>query len=68
MVCACSVFGLSFVVQYLVSISGFAIILMGKKAASITLIVFLRSSDCWCSVAVPNDALDWFAVCGCCIS
>ena len=61
-------FGLCFVVRYLVCFSSFAIILMTKRAGCFSLIVFLVSCDCWCSVNLPHDAMGWSAVCGCGIS
>ena len=41
----------------------------GKESTScFTLIVFLVSCDCKCSVALPHGAGDSFAVCDWCIS
>ena len=52
--------------------SSFAIILMGKRerdrAGCFTLIVFLMSCGCKCSVALPLGAVGWSAVCDCGIS
>ena len=39
-----------------------------ERAGYFTLIVFLMSSDCLCSVALPHGAVGWSAVCECCIS
>ena len=52
--------------QYLVSYSGFAIILMGKREAGcFNLFVFLMPCDCYCPVALPRGTLGWSAVCDC---
>ena len=36
-----------------------------KLAVCFTLIVFLMSCDCHCSVALPRAAASWSALCGC---
>ena len=51
-------------------LSSFAVILLGgggkgEVAGYLTLIVFLLSCGCWCSVALP---LNWSALCDCGIS
>ena len=50
--------------------SSFVIILIGKsfitsEPGCFTLIVFLMSCDCKCSVALPHGAVGWSAVCDC---
>ena len=46
--------------------SSFVTILMGKeRAACVTLIVFLVSCDCKCSVSLLHGAVGWSAVCDC---
>ena len=50
-------------------LSGFAIILMGKREPDALLfIVFLVSCSCQCSVALPHGAVGYSAVCDCSIS
>ena len=41
-----------------------------ERAASFTLIVFLITRDCYCSIAYPHGAVGWSAVhnCGICSS
>ena len=46
--------------------SSVAIAFMGKKFSCCTLIVFLMSCGCKCSVALPHGTI--CAVCDCCIS
>ena len=41
------------------------IVLMGKRAACFTVIVFLLSYDCDCSVSLHHGAMGWSAVCDC---
>ena len=36
-----------------------------KRAGCFTLFVFLVSFYCYCSVALPQGAMDWSAVCDC---
>ena len=50
-------------------LSSFAIILMREERADwFTLIVFLMSCDCLCSVALPRGDIKLSAVCDCGIS
>ena len=46
-------------------LSSFANTLVGR---SFTLIVFLVSCDCDCSVALPRGVVGWSVVCNCSIS
>ena len=39
-----------------------------SNAGFFTLIIFQMVCDCYCSVALPNDAMGWSAVCDCGIS
>ena len=41
---------------------------MEERADCFTLIVFLISCDCQCSVAVPRGVVGWSAMCVCGIS
>ena len=50
--------------QYLVSFH----LDVEKRAGYFTLIVFLVSCDCWCSVALPHVGMGLSVVCDCCIS
>ena len=36
-----------------------------ESVSCFTLIVFLMSCDCFCSVALPRGAVGWYAVCDC---
>ena len=36
-----------------------------NRAGCFVLVVFLMSCGCWCSVALPHDAVCWSAVCDC---
>ena len=54
-----------FVMQYFVFFCSLTIILIGRESCSFTLIVFLMSCGCYCSVTLPHSVVDWSAVCDC---
>ena len=61
-------FGPSFVIQYFASF-WFSNHLDGEeRAGCFTLTIFLMSCDSRCSVALPDGAVGWSAVCDCGIS
>ena len=64
--CGVFVFGSCFAIQYIVLcvLSSFAVFSLD----CFTFIVFLMSSDCYCSLPLPHSALSWSAVCDCGIS
>ena len=58
-----------FVMQYFVSFLALQSSCWGReRAASFTLIVFLITRDCYCSIAFPHGAVGWSAVHDCGIS
>ena len=57
-----------FAVSTLSFLSSFAIISLSERAAHFTVIVFLLSCGCYCSVFLPQGFLGWSAVCDCGIS
>ena len=61
-------FGLCFVMHYLVFFLFFNHLDEEDRADCFALIVFLMSCDCWRSVALPHGAVGWSAVCDCGIS
>ena len=57
-------FGTCFVIQYFVS----SPVLQSARAGCFTLIVFMVSCECKCSVTFLHGAVSWTAVCDCSIS
>ena len=62
-VCGGSLFGLCFVMHYLVSFLVLQLSWRGRKAGCFALVVFLVSCGCWCSVALSQGVVGWSAVC-----
>ena len=58
-------FGLCFVMHYLVSFLILQSFDEEGRPSCFALIVFLMSIDCNCSVAIPHGATGWSAVCEC---